>query len=320
MAAPILYRSSDASAPVLTGTAGDLVNLLDKCLVTGYGAVAAAGWTRNTGFAGNSATRAVFRQGAGNQFYLDIDDRGATGVLTGASGKEAAVRMYEAMTDVSTGTNPFPTTAQVAANTANFRKSVTADTLARGWFLIADDRTFILGILDGDIASTYKLYYCGDLYSIKSGDGYRTCITVRNIVNSAAANGSLFNSFSANLGTVLVGLYCARIAAGTGTSSTASGTGVLGTASNVDTTGTWPTLDGNIYLSRILVGDATAASYLRGWLRGVYMLFQGIGMNDGDTFTGTGDFAGRSFIIGKGTAAGVSASFVLETTAWDTSS
>ena len=36
-----IYTSDDAGAPVLDGTNGSLINLLDKCLVTGYGSKAA---------------------------------------------------------------------------------------------------------------------------------------------------------------------------------------------------------------------------------------------------------------------------------------
>ena len=40
-----VYRSTDASAPVLTGVAGAMKAVLDACLVNGYGAKAAAGWS-----------------------------------------------------------------------------------------------------------------------------------------------------------------------------------------------------------------------------------------------------------------------------------
>ena len=43
---PIIYKSTDTSAPVLAGNDRTcLVNLLNKCLVTGYGDRPAAGWT-----------------------------------------------------------------------------------------------------------------------------------------------------------------------------------------------------------------------------------------------------------------------------------
>ena len=58
---------------------------------------------------------------------------------------------------------------------------------------------------------------------------------------------------------------------------------------------------------------------MRGWLRGVYRVNQPIGLNDGDTFSGTGAFAGRTFVIARQATTAV-ACVALETTAWDTSS
>lgn len=312
MTTPILYRSSDASAPVLTGTAGDLVNLLDKTLADGYGAKSAAGWSK----AFTATNQRSYRQAAGNQFYLDVDDRGATGVLTGATPKEAAVRGYEAMTAVSTGTNPFPTVAQIAAATASWRKSATADAVPRGWWLIADDRTFTLGILDGDTAGLYKVYHFGDFYSLVTGDGFRTVCGTRSTQNGGGTTGTLEGAATnTSFAIALAGFYAARIAAGTGTSNAE---GLLSLGTNQPTTDTFPTSDGSLWLSRFIVSDAAAPS-MRGWLRGVYRVSQPVGLNDGDTFTGTGAFAGRSFTIAK-QAGLANAALVIETTAWDTSS
>jgi hypothetical protein len=313
MAAPVIYRSSDGSAPVLTGTAGDLVNLLDKCLVAGYGSKAAAGWTKPY----TATNAAVFRMGAGNQFYLDVNDNGASNGLTGASGQEAAVRGYEAMTAASTGTNPFPTTAQVAAATANWRKSATANATARGWFMVADDRSFILGVLDGDTASVYKLYTFGDVYSLKSADAYRVAITVHTSVNSSATSGTFGNSLAASGASSTTGAYVARIAAGTGTANVMGFTSV---GSTWDATGSFAgALDGNIYVARVLVNDVSG-SILRGWVRGLYQIITPVGLTDGDTFTGAGDFTGRTFVVCKGFGASVANCLAIETTAWDTSS
>jgi hypothetical protein len=302
---------------VLTGTAGDLVNLLDKVLVVGYGAKAAAGWTKPY----TATNAAVFRMGAGNQFYLDVNDNGASNGLTGASGKEAAVRGYEAMTAVSTGTNPFPTTAQIAAATSNWRKSASADAVARGWFIIADDRSFILGILDGDTANAYKLYTFGDLYSLKASDAYRVAITVRTAVNSATGSGLLgiAGSLAANNATTSTGLYIARIAAGTGTSINASMTGV-GSTWEATASSFTAGLDGNIYLSRLMFAETSPVTLYRGWFRGLYQVITGGGLNDGDTFTGAGDFTGRTFVIVKGFGNNTAFALAVETTAWDTSS
>jgi len=171
MAAPTIYKSTDGSAPTLSGTAGDLVNLLDKCLVAGYGAKATAGWTKP--YVGTN--KASFRQGAGNQFYLRVvDDASGAG-----TGKEAKTVGYETMSDVDNGTGLFPTAVQLATG-ITVRKSLTADATTRAWILIADDRTFYLFVLTADIGNTYYAFGFGDIFSLLTGDGYKTVIIGRN--------------------------------------------------------------------------------------------------------------------------------------------
>lgn len=41
-----IYKSTDASAPVMNSSLGSLLTVLDACLVNGYGSKAAAGWSR----------------------------------------------------------------------------------------------------------------------------------------------------------------------------------------------------------------------------------------------------------------------------------
>lgn len=311
MAAPVVYRSTDSSAPVLTGTAGDLVNLLDKCLVAGYTGKTAAGWSKPY----TATNAAVFRMGAGNQFYLDVNDNGASNGLTGASGQEAAVRGYEVMTAASTGTGPFPTTAQVAAATANWRKSATANATARGWFVIADDRSFIIGIQVGDSPARYLLHSFGDFYSTKSSDAYRTHLSVRTSVNGTSTPSTLGGTLSTNSATGTSGIYVARIAAGTG-ASVNEALVTVGSSWEIAASFTGA-LDGNVSVAPLLLFDVS--SVLRGRLRGLYQIQTPIGLADADTFTGTGDFAGRAFVVVYNFVQANQA-LAVETTAWDTSS
>jgi len=61
------------------------------------------------------------------------------------------------------------------------------------------------------------------------------------------------------------------------------------------------------------------AGYIRGYMRGFYHFLHVIAnLNDGDTFNGSGDYAGRSFMVVK--TSGNSGVYVIETTTWDTSS
>src|ERR1700692_1964892 len=119
-----VYRSTDASAPVLTGSVGTLLTVLDAVLVNGYGAVSAAAWTKpfsnasNVGCYKNSATD-------GTGFCLNVNDAGP-----GSGGaREARMTGFETMSALSTGTGQFPTSAQLTIGIGSvvLRKSTTAD-------------------------------------------------------------------------------------------------------------------------------------------------------------------------------------------------
>jgi len=160
----------------LTGQAGSLIGILDTCLVSG------AGWTK--AFSGTN--KAAYRAPQGQQFYLRVDDTGP-----GAhGGREARVRGFESMTDVDTGTNPFPTVAQ-KANGLFVRKSATADTTVRPWRIYVDERTFYMFIQTGDIAGTYFGWTFGEIFSFKASDPGRTILIAR--PNEANASGSAGN-------------------------------------------------------------------------------------------------------------------------------
>ena len=140
MAVPTVYRSDDASAPVITGTAGDLVNALDAILVNGYGSKSAAGWT----IAYTGTNKRAYKQGSGLSHLLRVDD---------ADARLARVVGYGTMSDVDTGTNPFPTSAQISGG-LYMRKSISADSTARPWICFATDTTvylFIYGNRTGTI-------------------------------------------------------------------------------------------------------------------------------------------------------------------------
>src|SRR5882724_7747742 len=158
-----IYKSTDASAPVLTGQTGSLVALLDAVLVNGYGAKAAAGWTKAFAVANKGSYRMTTVGATG--FYLDVDDSGSSATL---GARSARMRGYETMTAVATGTNPFP----VIATTAGIQvyKSPTADATARAWILLADDKTFTLLTDPGSTSelSGWSVFHFGDIFSLKT--------------------------------------------------------------------------------------------------------------------------------------------------------
>lgn len=124
-----LFSSTETGAPIFNGTAGTLINVLDACLVNGFGGRTSLGWTK----AFSGVNLAAYQLGGGSNRYLRVDD---------TVGQTARVRGFTTMSDVNTGTNPFPTDAQVAgggwhAKTNNF-------TLAspRDWLLVGNETYF----------------------------------------------------------------------------------------------------------------------------------------------------------------------------------
>lgn len=305
-----VYRSTDASAPVLTGLAGTLINLLDKCLVTGYGSKAAAGWTKP--YTGTNT--AVFRQGGGNSFYLDVDDTGPGAHTT----QEARLRGYETMTAVATGTGLFPSVLDLTAAII-VRKAVTANAVARVWTVIADDRTFYLFLIAGDSSTVQYGFAFGDFYSYVAGtDNYRTMIIGR--INEGSNLTTVENADKITPGAAVpsVGHYAARSYTGLGGSvnfAKFGDHGKSGAATALNGSVGIPSLiDGNIWLSPVFVGQ----SYTRGKLRGFMHFLHAIaGVADQDTITGAGVYAGRTFLIIKGT--GNSGVYCIDITGpWDT--
>ena len=299
MAQFTIYRSSDGSAPTLSGTAGELVNLLDKCLVAGYGAKSAAGWTKPL----TGTNKAAFKQGAGNGFYLRVQDD-----APGAAGAaEARLRGYETMSDVDTGTGLFPTVAQ-AANGTFARKSNTASGATRSWIVVADDRTVYVFVLTTDVANNYFTFAFGDFYSLVTSDGYRTFIIGRSLENTA----TIAVDWLLSLGSVIAtgatsNNWVARNYLGTGTSvaiqkvgNTWAGNAPTSISAGVGIVPFPNAPDGGIYLNPIYIADITTApaNHFRGRLRGLWQLENdSASLGDGDVFSGVGELSGKTFLI-----------------------
>ncbi len=198
-----VYRSSDASAPVLSGTAGSLTALLYACLVTGYGALAGAGWAREF----TSTNKAVFRAASGNRMRLRVDDTSTT---------EARAIGYEVMTDADTGTGPFPTNGQVSGG-LYIRKSNTADGTARAWMVIADEKRFYFlnNSANSDLTVAFGgaemggHFFFGEISSYKAGDAYNTLIMGAEATGTSANRLAVVTAPTANF-TGQTGHYMAR--------------------------------------------------------------------------------------------------------------
>lgn len=313
---PTVYKSTDANAPVLTGLAGSLIAVLDACLVNGYVGKTAAGWTKP--YSGTNL--AAYRATSGAQQYLRVDDSGAN---TAALGREARVCGYETMTAISTGTGLFPTTTQ-SANGQFVRKASYATSAAVPWVIVADAKTFYMFIGVPEFIG-YSAFMFGEFYSLGgSSDAYRSILIARDAEQASTANGVLASSDNlhdlAALTSNLAGHYTPR--SFSGAIQLAQVVGKHGNAAHsaAALVGLLPypnPMDSGLYLSQVWVHEAPttgATPVLRGRLRGLWHFLHPVSaqVTDGDTWSGTGALAGKTFLMVKPSADGVGA-FVLET-------
>lgn len=326
-----VYTSLDASAPTLQGVVGgayssgwadgSLLNLLDKCLVTGYGSKSAAGWTRS--FTGTS--KGVFRQGSGCQFYMRVLDDGS---LT-AGAREAQFYGGETASDVDTLTNLFPTAAQ-QSTFLKMRKSDTADTTHRDWVIYADDKTFYL--FTAPTGAYYAAMMFGDFFSLKPGDTYN-CMAIGRVTSAsvdAATNETLdLCSFGSMSATTISGHYVCRAYSQVGTSVLVDmRSGAFSQYTTTAAMGNQTTLpfpnspDGSFFLSRVWIIDTATqpVQHVRGYLRGFWgCQHTGSQVPLEYNFSGSGTLSGRTFkVLGGRTGNSPNGRYIMETSdTWD---
>lgn len=315
------YKSTDASAPTQDGQNGSTVTVWDACLVNGFGALLGAGWTKPFTGTNQAAFRMDSVSGLGHYVQLNDNNPNASAV-----GREARARGFVAMSSVTAGTEPFPTTTQVA-DTAGpmIRKSATADSTARPWIMVADERTMYYFTKPGDFTG-WSGYMFGEYYSLKSGDLYRSACIGRIV---SGGTGPALDS-SDNLPTLSlvnaagVGHYTPRNWANDIAGAVAIGKHGNAAHSATVLTGLlhYPNLvDNALHLSPVwLHMDIGNLSTVLGRLRGFWQILHPVAadINDGDTFSGTGVLAGKEFLVIKPDAL-ATGTYVIETSStWET--
>lgn len=192
---PVVYKSTDAGAPQLSGQVGSLTALLDAVLVDGYGVGAAAkpgaGWTREL----VAVNRRAYRNDpvAGTGFYLDVDDSAQVGTA-----RFAIVRGYDVLRSFGDGDSPTPHPSQ-AANGSVVAKSRELSGSSVRWVIIADSRSFYLFINPGPANPVDQRapYFFGDFKSYKPGDSQAWCICINGLATYTGAenfDGWIFSS------------------------------------------------------------------------------------------------------------------------------
>ncbi|AFL76245.1 hypothetical protein [Thiocystis violascens] len=307
-----VYRSDDASAPVLTGEVGKLIDLLDACLVNGYGSQPAAGW----GKAFSGTNLAAYRAPSGNRMYLRVDD---------SIVQYPILRGYETLTGIDTGTGPFPTTAQLAGGIRPVKSSTTG-TVAHPWMLIAGTRAFYLWIsfVATDIgapATTTDMIFFGDIVSYLPGDQYGTLL-IGKIANDITANNTVLGNNLSAAGADCNGHYLARGYLQDGGSSPCGTLQALPAASaSIGSAGAaYPDpVTGGLLLERVRVCEGGVASkLLRGHLPGLFNPQHNQPGQHLDTLSGRGALSGTDLLLlyKGGTAVGRFAVSLNETADW----
>lgn len=210
-----LYKSTDASAPVLDGQSGSLLTVLDAILVNGYGSKTAAGWTIEYTAAGKRVYRMATGGGRTGFRMRVLDDASLTG-----GARDAVVRGAESASDVDTLVDPFPTVALVANSSCIWRKSPNASSTAIAWTALASDNwIWFFPNLTGTGSGSGQCpgYFFGDIYARLASDTTYHCgiyvggnASVANTTYAFLQNGSDVPFVGANLG-----FYFARTFDGT---------------------------------------------------------------------------------------------------------
>lgn len=292
-----VYKSTDAGAPVLDGQAGSLVNLLDKCLVQGYGSKLPLGWEIAFTGASKRAYRSTDVDATG--VYLQVlDDASVVPAL------QAVVRGYLSMTDVNTGTGPFPETAPYY-----WKKSSSAG-VARAWVLWGDERFF--GYATQLNGSSWSIQLFGDVISFASSDPTGAIISASVTNNATSANSldasqnnqaSSGNSWAQGLdGTTpapLMGFRCVG-----------SDSGSIG---STGTTHTYPNpVDNTVGVAPIYTGEAlVVGASLRGQLPGIYQPLHNHGFANLTEIPGLGPLTGRTLMVVINSAAAATSGNIL---------
>lgn len=240
---------------------------------------------------------------AGLRHYLRVQDDGGT---TGGN-RECRLWGYETMTDVDTGTGPYPTVAQ-SSNGYYQMKSSTTDVTQRSWLLLGDGKIFYLFVEYAGTASlglsssgTFYATVFGDILSYKAGDLYGSVLSAGTTANSTSSPAqslgaqhtsitsptsfsqcmNIARDFTGVLGSRYVGLMASGLAAGMGFTAYMA----------------YPhPIDNGYYINPIQVTQGVPP-VIRGRMPGIYEGMHGRALNNGDIIENVQGLMGRKFMM-----------------------
>jgi|TARA_R110002050_G_scaffold213772_1_gene350040 hypothetical protein len=166
-----VYRSTDVGAPQINGSVGSLLNVIQKCLVDGYGSKVGLGWVR--AFNNESTGKCIYRN--------KISDGGSGGVVTfyalnndlTTTNHTVIFQTAKDATDINTLFHPVPFLSRVVSTTG------------LKWSIIGTTRGFYLTLHETSTnnlhpSSNYRQWtiFFGDMEPIFNNDaGIFTMVT-----------------------------------------------------------------------------------------------------------------------------------------------
>lgn len=252
--------------------------------------IAPLGWTKP--FSGTNKA-AYLPKAEYVQRYLRVQDDSST--PTSASGRWGKARGYETMSDVDTGTGPFPTVAQ-STNGLSIFKSSTSDSTTRSWWLVGDGGIFYFGTFwHASYLTQASGYLFGDVASLRAGDSYSSLL-VGDATDTLSGSPSATSTFTTLGGysATQVGKYLARAHAQTGSAVAAGMMGDNGVSLYMGYGGlTYPhPPDNGLLFAPVAVVESSVIRSRA--LPGLYQPLHAVPLNYLDTLTGLADLPDRT--------------------------
>lgn len=250
----------------------------------------------------------AYRPRTGTRMYLRVAHDTNT--------HNAQVRGFETMSDVDTGTGPFPTVAQLASGVHWQTTNAVAGN--RSWVAHGDEKQISIACPAAAVGSHYSWCHFGDFESYKPGDAYNCMLIGKSVSTTAVETSDVFSTLNNITGAaqkaagIINGHYVVRGPSQIGSSVQVgkypdigrAGNGSIGQGTPGDDMMTYPgPVDGAVHISSMWVTHPAAASGgTRGRMRGLWVVcHQGnqmgtAGVADGDTINATD---GVSVFVGE---------------------
>jgi len=279
-----IYKSTDGSAPAISGQNYKILDLLDAVLTgpsgdgTGnaYGSTPCAGWSQPFG---SSAGKRVYWMGAGARARLYFRVTQLNNV------RYADYTGYSTMTDLDNGTDPFPSATPPSQTPSSLYLWVsdTANSTVRSWIIAADERTAIIFVYrdsaDVNKGPGWLVTYMGEFFSYAPNDAYQVATLGTFFVNTTEPKmigNPLGRMPPADVTTPCTGVWVARNFNGEPDSLTANWSWSCYPMSTTfsSISGPFPgvnPLDSKLWMTDIPIVTNRTDVCIRGVLRGLYL-------------------------------------------------